>query len=195
MFTILCTYLFEKIFSFLAYYDDNYNKSFVESMDKHMNDGPYGYRDGKFDVTVQQGDVVINAGAWIGDFSAYAVTKGAKIYAFEPDGETFTILCETAKLNENCIIQIQKGLSDVEKETFLSIEKSGVGNFICAEKNSTSETINLTTLDKFTEENRLERVDFIKSDIVRCGTGFVARGNKRIKNFCSQVGDMYLSLT
>jgi FkbM family methyltransferase len=165
MFEFLCTYLFEEVFLFPVYFEDKYEKSIVESMDHHLNDGPYGYSNGKFDVTIQQGDVVIDAGAWIGDFSAYVAAKGATVYAFEPTEKCFTLLCETAKLNNNRIIPIQKGLSNVEKEAFLSTEESGVGNFICAEQDATSETINLTTIDKFVERNKLERVDFIKSDI------------------------------
>jgi hypothetical protein len=43
-----------------------------------MPEGPYGYRDGEFDVTVKRGDIVIDAGAWIGDFAALALVTGRR---------------------------------------------------------------------------------------------------------------------
>jgi tRNA G37 N-methylase Trm5 len=64
-----------------------------------LGEGPYGYTDGDFDVTVKKRDVVIDAGAWIGDFSAYAASKGAITYAFEPANDTFQWLCKTRELN------------------------------------------------------------------------------------------------
>jgi FkbM family methyltransferase len=187
MFGYICTYLFEEIFLFPAYFEDKYEKSVVESMDKYMNDGPYGYTDGKFDVTIQQGDVVIDAGAWIGDFSAYAAAKGAMVYAFEPTEKIFTILCETSKLNDNCIIPIQKGISNVEKEAFLSTEETGVGNFISAERDAASEIINLISIDKFVEENKLERVDFIKSDIEGSERDLLRGATKVLKTFAPKL--------
>jgi len=48
-------------------YEDD--KSIVDILDLYMYEGPYGYADGSFDVSVKNGDVVIDAGAWIGDFS------------------------------------------------------------------------------------------------------------------------------
>jgi uridine phosphorylase len=64
-----------------------------------MNEGPYGYTDGLFDVSVKSGDVVIDAGAWIGDFSAYSYWKGATCYAFEPMQVTYSLLEKTKDLN------------------------------------------------------------------------------------------------
>jgi FkbM family methyltransferase len=42
---------------------------------------------------------------------------------------------------------------------------AGTGNSIVISRGSASEKIAVTTLDKFVEENKLERVDFIKADI------------------------------
>jgi FkbM family methyltransferase len=56
-------------------------------------------------------------GAWIGDYSAYAASKNATVYAFEPVKGVFDRLCKTAILNElGKIIPVQKGLGDYEKE-------------------------------------------------------------------------------
>jgi hypothetical protein len=91
--------VFDDVFLLPCFYNDNHDKSVVDFMDQYMDEGPYGYTDGSFDVTVKKNDVVIDAGAWIGDFSAYAASKGAIAYAFEPVNEVFQLLCQTEVLN------------------------------------------------------------------------------------------------
>jgi FkbM family methyltransferase len=160
--------IFEDTLFFPCFMQDNYDKSVVEVMDKYMGEGPYGYTDGAFDVSVKQGDVVIDAGAWIGDFSAYAAGKGAQAYAFEPVRETFDLLHKTAALNKGGageIIPVQKGLSDKEGEIAISINAGNSGANTIVHKGNTTETIGITTLDKFVAANNVERVDFIKADI------------------------------
>jgi len=158
---------FEDVFLVPYYYNDNHDKSVVEAVDKFMIEGPYGYSDGNFDVTVKSGDIVIDAGAWIGDFSAYAASKGAVSYAFEPVNDTFNLLCKTAELNDNKIYPIRKGLSDTNKETTIKVSQtnSGESSLILDSGKGENQTILLTTLDHFAEENNLERIDFIKADI------------------------------
>ncbi|MDR2691025.1 MAG: hypothetical protein LBB73_01800 [Dysgonamonadaceae bacterium] len=92
-------YVFDDTLMFPCFLNDNYDRYMVEYFDRTMHEGPYGYTDGAFDVTVKKGDVVIDAGAWIGDFSAYAASKGATAYAFEPVSETYQLLCKTQMLN------------------------------------------------------------------------------------------------
>ena len=157
--------IFEDIFLIPVYYKDCYNKKIVNKLDKCTAEGPYGYTDGCFDVTVKSGDTIIDAGAWIGDFSAYAATKNAVVYAFEPATESFTLLCETAILNKNFIIPIKKGLSNIEGEVSMSIDSWSGGNSIIMERSTEKEIIHLTTIDKFVEENKIKKVDFIKADI------------------------------
>jgi FkbM family methyltransferase len=160
------TLTFEDIFLIPAYFNDNFDKSNVDILDSRVSAGPYCYIDGDFDVTIKKGDIVIDAGAWIGEFSAYAVTKGAIAYAFEPVKETFGLLCQTADLNQGNIYPVQKGLGKTEKEIMISIcsENSGA-NSIAINRSDKSEKITITTLDKFVEEHKLTHVDFIKADI------------------------------
>jgi hypothetical protein len=118
--------VFEDVLLFFCIYQDNYSKEFVRFMDTIMVEGPYGYTDNSFDVTVKKGDVVIDAGAWIGDFSAYAAAKGAICYAFEPTRETFDWLCKTRDLNSN-IIPVQCGLGDTVSEFQITISNNNSG--------------------------------------------------------------------
>jgi FkbM family methyltransferase len=161
-------FVFDDVFLIPCFYGDDYNKKIVEVLDNYMEEGPYGYTDGVFNVTVQKNDVVIDAGAWIGDFSAYAASKGATAYAFEPVKESFQWLCKTQMLNNingGRIFPVQKGLGNTECD--MNILVNGTGSTITGQqdRDSMTEKIFVTTLDKFVEENKLERVDFIKADI------------------------------
>ena len=78
-----------------------------------MPEGPYGYRDGGFDVTVKKGDIVIDSGAWIGDFAALAACYGAETYAFEPVESSFKMLAKTTRLNGGAIHAVKRGLAAV----------------------------------------------------------------------------------
>jgi hypothetical protein len=70
---------------FPCFLNDDYHKEIVEYYDQIMSEGPYGYTDGLFDVTVKENDIVIDAGAWIGDFSAYAASKRCNGLFFRAD--------------------------------------------------------------------------------------------------------------
>ena len=123
----------------------------------------------KVSVTVQPGDIVIDAGSWIGDFAAYASVKGAQVYAFEPTDTTFETLKKTAELNGN-IIPVKKGLSDKKSLTHFLVSTVGnsAANRIDASSGNFTEAsseIETTTLDDFVRDNSLPRVDFIKADI------------------------------
>jgi FkbM family methyltransferase len=162
-------YAFEDTFLFFAFFNDCYDKKVVDVLDRYMKEGPYGYTDGAFDVSVKSGDVVIDAGAWIGDFSAYAAVKGATAYAFEPVKSQFDIVQRTKELNNGTapgkIIPVQKGLSDCVANMSISVNGAASSMIMLRAADFACETIALTTLDKFVEENKLTKVDFIKADI------------------------------
>jgi FkbM family methyltransferase len=160
--------VFDDVFMVPCFFNDNHEKSVVDFVDRYMGEGPYGYVDGAFDVTVKKNDVVMDVGAWIGDFSAYAVSKGATAYAFEPVNATYQLLCKTEMLNKlkgGGIYPVKKGLSDRECELDICINKENSGANSILKPGNVSEKIMLTTLDKFVEDRKLERVDFIKADI------------------------------
>jgi FkbM family methyltransferase len=146
-------------------FGDCYRRELVEQLDEFMPEGPYGWQDDGFDVTVHKGDIVIDAGAWIGDFAAYAASKGATVYAFEPTAETFAMLEETARLN-GPITPVQKGLSDKTGSIELHTNALTGGNSLLSIHGlANTETISITTLDDFVRDNNIPRVDFIKADI------------------------------
>ena len=152
-----------------TFFNDVYEKSLVNILDRYMPYGVSGYTDGNFDVTIHVGDVVIDAGAWFGDFSAYAASKeGVLVYAFEPTETTYALLCDTARLNDGKIIPIKMALGDYEGSIEMGVfENCSATNSIVPEFYGSRETqtINCTTLDAFVDKNNIERIDFVKIDI------------------------------
>lgn len=186
---IIFPIIIEDVFLFSLYHNDNYDKKLVSCIEKYMHEGPYGYVDEAFDVRVQKDDVVIDAGAWIGDFSAYASSKNAITYAFEPTSKIFQTLCQTAEMNGK-IYPINKGLGDQECEIdiFVNNENSGANSFVITSEDSTvKEKITITTLDKFVEENNLKRVDFIKADIEGAERDMLKGAKNVLKTFAPKL--------
>ncbi|GMO24453.1 MAG: hypothetical protein Ta2B_03830 [Termitinemataceae bacterium] len=157
-------------------FNENYSKDIVLKVGSFINKEPYAYIDGDFKVTVEKNDVVIDAGANIGDFSAYAAYKlgggGGACYAFEPVSENYEMLCKTCEINTNKFIPVKYGLGDKVCEipitmnrTFSTIHFDKRVSGFKPDKKLKKEIIKITTIDKFVEENNIAHVDFIKADI------------------------------
>ena len=163
-----CSSVFFDTFLVPLFFNNCHERHIVEQVEPLMLEGPYGWQDDGFDVTVHKGDIVIDAGAWIGDFAAYAASKGADVYAFEPTTETFAMLEETARLNGH-ITPVQQGLSDKTGSVeFFTIPHSSGNSYLAsriATEHAKTETVAVTTLDGFVREHNIPRIDFIKADI------------------------------
>lgn len=158
-----------------------------------MPDGPNAYKDGDFDIGVKAGDTVIDAGAYIGDFAAYAAVKGATAYAFEPEERIFKILTKTAELNRNKIIPVQKGLGDFdgEAEFFADDADEGAASISPASGDkkgfANKSKISITRLDTFAADKKLERLDFIKADIEGAERGLLAGAKEVLREFAPKL--------
>ena len=167
-------------------YNDDYNSKLVDMLDLCLSEGTYGYKNDKIDVTVKKGNIVIDAGAWIGDFSAYASVKGAEVYAFEPCEATVNYLKITQQLNGNIHV-IEKGLGSRTDISFLTGDTSNSGsNTVTAEDNN-SEKIEITTIDEFVSEQQLTGVDFIKADIEGFERYMLMGATKTLKTFAPKL--------
>lgn len=139
-----------------------YNFNEIEPL---MVEGPYEISD---EVSIQNGDVVIDCGANIGLFSAIAAHKGAKVYSFEPDKTIVkNYLGKTAKYNEG--IQIfECALSDYSGKGGFSTDTVNVGGGRLQKdvnELDTTKMVEITTIDEFAEEHNITKIDFIKADI------------------------------
>jgi len=131
-----------------------------------LDEGPYLYKN----TQITKGDVVIDAGANLGLFSALASFLGGLVYAFEPVKEIREeYLKKTAELNKN-IFSVPYGLSN--KKEIINIQGNNMGSAtIIAERkkniknNIINEYIEVISLDQWVKENNIPRVDFIKADI------------------------------
>lgn len=152
--------------SFYSYLNcgDNYDEGEMNRYYSLLTEGFFCLENERIDVRVHPGDVVIDAGSWIGDFAAYASVKGATVYAFEPIEAPYRYLLETARLNAN-ILPVKKGLGDSETQAVMSDDDSyTLGNAILTD-GQTGSAVEITTVDAFVRDQRLARVDFIKADI------------------------------
>jgi FkbM family methyltransferase len=135
-------------------FDDDYSEQTCNIQESTGTHPPYCYEN----VIVEKGDVVIDAGAYIGDWSAVAAQMGGKVYAFEPSFPCHDVLRRASWLNG--FQMVTDGLGDMVGEKLLDMK----GPEADTVNDITGVPCNITTVDKFASDNNLH-VDFIKSDI------------------------------
>lgn len=157
--------IYEDVLSIYTEKNDDYNYKIVHEVEKQSTEGPFCYigPNGE-NITIKKGDVVIDAGAWAGDFSAYCAKKEALAYAFEPTPSTIKLLEKTIEYNnaENFIKIAPYGLGD--KEDTINFSDGDLGAANRFDQNGTIQ-IKVTTLDGWVKVNNIHKVDFIKADI------------------------------
>ena len=120
-------------------------------------------------LAVRKGDVVLDCGGFVGDWSHWALQAGAaKVVLFEPAaGQLECIRRNLAEpLRDGRVVLIPKGVWDREEELVLSHwDDNPAGHSVTDVRGPLGETISLTTIDRVVEELGLDRVDAIKMDI------------------------------
>lgn len=119
----------------------------------------------KYDI--QEGDTVIDAGAFPGVFTVYAAKKAGrngKVVALEPDEENMEKLKKNVRLNglEN-VEFVQKGLWDSEGK--LKFDERGLKSSRIVDSSEEGTLIDVCDIDSLVENLDIENVDFIKMDI------------------------------
>lgn len=132
-----------------------------------IDEGPYEYENVTPFSAEDDTRYIIDCGANLGIFSAYAAKDSNNIvYAFEPIKQSRDILEKTASLYNNILVN-EEALSDYIG-TVTMTESDNLGqNKIINDGSSINNTTSVacTTLDEFVRYNNLPRVDFIKADI------------------------------
>lgn len=148
-------------------YSGDYSYKIVDQLDRRISEGTYFYvGPNNENIELKPGDIVIDAGAWIGDFSALAaslVGKKGKVYAFEPSQQVMKWLKITASYYQN-LMPIAYGLGNVKQKLFYRDDEGGGGKFVDSDENWDA-MMEITRLDDWVLENQISRVDFIKADI------------------------------
>lgn len=138
---------------------------------------------------LKEDSVVIDAGANIGAFSVFSAhtSQRGKIYSFEPNPETYSILLRNTGEYPN-IEAFNFGLGDSleEKDLILAensgsstIEDSGMGVNALSPKIK----VQINTIDNFVRENGLTRVDFIKMDTEGYESKIIEGARETIQRF------------
>jgi FkbM family methyltransferase len=142
---------------------------------------------------VQNGDVVLDVGAYIGTWTKEALARGAAlVVAIEPSPASVECLRRnlSAEVAAGKVVIYPKGIWDYEGAlTLFSNSSTGVGNSF-VEENSSAQKINaipVTTIDRLAAELKLARVNFIKADVkgaterlLRGGATVIRRDRPRI---------------
>ena len=145
--------------------------------------------------------VIIDIGANVGTITMFMISQGAKkIYSFEP-GPLFRDLNDNLIMNnlQEKVDAIQLGLFDTETKLKWAEDQNNKGNAHLIEnfdqldltkhrtnfgEKSLLKEVNVTTLDKyFSEENNLEKLDFIKIDVEGLEWKVIKGGKELIKKF------------
>lgn len=157
-------------------------KLFYALMDMTL-EGPYEYKS----VQLEKGDIVIDAGANIGMFSALAHAKGCKSYAFEPiKGVIDKYLSRTAEYNPNITV-CEYALSNKRDELFFDVKGLTDSAFVSNQNKTDLIKVRAIDLDTFANENKLPRIDFIKADIEGAERFMLMGATRVIKEFAPKI--------
>ena len=140
-----------------------------------------------FDLAVEEAEVVVDAGANIGQYSLIAGRKGKQVYAFEPVPKNVIVLNDNVDQNglQRYISVIDKGLwSDSEGITLYLDQRDALDNATdytvgYREQHADAVAVATTTLDEFVEQRSIARVDLIKMDIEGAEL-FALRGMEKV---------------
>lgn len=118
-------------------------------------------------IQVNDGDVVIDGGGCWGDTALYFSNKAKEttVYTFEFTPSNIKVMEKNIALNNAKNIKIiPKAIFDVSNEEYYLVDK-GASSFFTKEKKSDAIQIQTITIDDFTKEEDVSKIDFIKLDI------------------------------
>lgn len=138
-------------------------------------------------VYPEPGEVVLDIGAYKGDsaiFFADGVGQSGKVFAFEPTSRNFATLVENINLNNfsSVIVPVNKGLSDKAGTLKALTFDWGAPSSYVSDKDG-NEEVQITTIDRFIDEEKLRKLDFIKMDVEGLEEKVISGGEKTIKEY------------
>ena len=118
---------------------------------------------------IKKEDIVIDVGSHVGYFTMYAANNANQgtVYSIEPYKESFEILKKNLKLNNLTNVKsFNAAISKVTKQVTLYIDKNNqIGNSIFKTDNTTeSKKVDSFSLEDFVENNKIEKINFLKLD-------------------------------
>ncbi|MBL7074573.1 FkbM family methyltransferase [candidate division KSB1 bacterium] len=160
---------------FKIYYRKNYYQVVFDDFTLKFYDNPYvsilipvkGYLK---KYSIQRGDIVIDAGAYVGIFNLIAskmVGDEGRVIAFEPNRENYKKLLNNIKLNDvTNVTVLKKGLWSKNTKLQLNNEYPGVSTFLF-DRTKSEHVVFVPTvrLDDEVKKLGINTINFIKMDI------------------------------
>jgi|GEM_PF-1949783 len=168
-------------------YSDKYFRDEIINLRPGFYEGPYE----QANFFVRAGDSVVDVGANIGLYSAFASRQAGLdgvVYAFEPIKKARELLIKNIACNQLVNVKVEEcALSNIAgKEKFSISENLGNSSGFFTEDRPTdftSEEVVLETLDNLVNRGTVAKVDFIKVDIEGMERSFLQGAKETIKKF------------
>jgi FkbM family methyltransferase len=140
-------------------------------------------------------DVFVDIGANVGEFTLFAAkrNRNGRVYSFEPAKINFGRLSSNVTMNGFNHVHLAKvALADNEGEMEIYESRArftdgsinaGLPSLFGDEGAEPSELVTVTTLDRFVEQQRLERIDLIKVDIEGAELPALRGGARTLQRF------------
>lgn len=138
-------------------------------------------------MSIDKGDIVVDAGGCEGFYSKYALRQGAsKVIIFEPYQELASGLKKSFRkeIGEGRVLVIEKALGKraCEKPFFVNPKMICASSLVTKDDNATEKRVPVISLDECLAEFGISRVDIIKMDIEDGEVDAVLGGRKIIRN-------------
>jgi FkbM family methyltransferase len=128
---------------------------------------------------LQAGDVVVDCGAYIGDFTTRAsriVGPEGKVLAFEANPKTYSICARNIRNNRLTNVKLYNvALGDGTRTGYLKVDKINLGaTRIVDDDSASSERVNMRTLSEFLEVLGGRRIKLLKMNVEGYATKILA---------------------
>ncbi len=146
----------------------------------------------EYDIkNLKHGAVVIDIGACIGAFSVMAATKGATVYAFEPNPKVFSYLKKNVQGLKVHVMEL--GVSDKPGAKKFHIV-NGLGSSF-TKKEGELVKVECTNLEEIFQINKIKVVDYLKMDAEGAEYEILLSASKEILKKIKEIGMEYHTIS
>lgn len=112
--------------------------------------------------SIEKGDIVVEIGANVGEFTLMASRNASRVYSFEPDPSCFYCLNENTRATENVEV-IHNAASDKNSSQVFYVSSEDADSSLIQPKTYSQKIeINTIRLDSWMESRELLAIDFLK---------------------------------
>ncbi len=138
-------------------------------------------------LEVRPGDVVLDCGGFVGDWTLWALARGAsRVIIVEPASQQIECIRRNLAepLRQGRVVLIPKGVWDKEETLRLAhADTNPAANIVVRRDSGRGEMIELTTIDALVDQLGLDRLDVIKMDIEGAETNAIRGARRTLRRF------------